>query len=173
VRSLVVVVLVTACGHGESISPAACNPAVVNAVCCTQDSECTSESFPEFCLAPGELRGCGICNSDPSTCSVDADCKAQDPTTICQVRVCACDGDRECVQGCTSDAGCAEGESCDLATNRCGRTLCGVDADCPADFVCGDAGCLRRECESSSDCDAFCVDGHCYQNAGECVGVPV
>ncbi len=92
---------------------------------------------------------------------------------ICQLRTCACDGERDCVQGCTANADCDDGESCDLATNRCGRTLCGVDADCPPDFACGNAGCLRRECETNADCDAFCVDGQCYQTAGECVPVPV
>jgi hypothetical protein len=134
--------------------------------CCLNNDSCTASGT--LCAPPGASFGCGVCQSDPSTCMTDTDCKAQNPTAICMPRTCACDQQKDCVAGCTSDAGCGTGESCDLQTNRCGPTACTASTTCPQDFSCIANRCLRKGCISNDDCDAFCVEGQCYQKAGEC-----
>jgi len=164
--------LVVGCGHGESIGPNACDHAGgSDSQCCSLTADCTQQF--EFCLPPGGFLGCGTCNGEPETCTTDAECKPMGATLICQQRTCACDSQRDCVAGCTADADCADGQSCDVTTNRCGQTPCTTAAECPADFTCTANACIRKGCIDASDCDAFCVEGSCYQSAGECRAQPV
>jgi len=173
-RCLVILaVLVGGCGGGQSIGPNACESADPQHVCCTEDTQCDNGNFSEFCLAPGAFAGCGACNSEPSTCTIDNDCKAMGATMICQPRTCACDFENDCVAGCTSDAQCGEAQACNLTSNHCEALACAATPDCPVDFACTDGHCIRATCETDNDCDAFCVGGACYQQAGVCTDRPV
>lgn len=80
----------------------------------------------------------------------------------------ACNGGSWCVEGCTSDLFCAEGQMCNTTTNRCGPKACTTATDCPSNFSCTASTCARLSCASDSDCSGYCVLGACYANAGEC-----
>jgi hypothetical protein len=76
------------------------------------------------------------------------------------------------VPGCTADADCVKGDSCDLATNRCAPINCGVLTPCPPNFACESAACVRAVCASDVECDGFCVSGKCYDAQGTCTIPP-
>jgi hypothetical protein len=69
---------------------------------------------------------------------------------------------------CSTDEDCSEGEFCDPATSQCDEIVCATSVDCPPDFDCPAGACQRHACEVSEECSAFCVEGQCYQRAGEC-----
>jgi hypothetical protein len=134
------------------------------AECCSTADQCTNGGI---CTAPDAAEPCGgPCSTDPGDCAIDDDCAG---SQICEAIACHCTGGASrCVSGCV-DGVCPEGTTCDLATSRCQRTFCGVDEDCPPNFSCGDAGCLRKECTDDLECDGFCVLGDCFAGErGEC-----
>ena len=138
--------------------------------CCRTQQDCVdaSQSTTTFCTAPTTPLPMGFCPA--SACSVDADCRATSSTAICQPLACELDGGGTCVAGCTADANCADGEACDLATNRCHAAACVHATDCPTNFTCSAGACARSSCTTDSDCDGYCVLGQCYLAAGECRG---
>jgi hypothetical protein len=165
--AIVFVSLLACSGGGQSPPAIECDHTQFqDSQCCTSNTDCTAPNGV-FCAPPGADIGCGFCSQDPGTCAVDADCKAQSPSAICEPRECACEGQRECVGGCTSNAQCATGQSCELASSRCVATSCSVAADCPVNFGCN-GSCARKTCSDNSQCDGFCVDGQCFDSAGEC-----
>jgi hypothetical protein len=132
------------------------------AACCTTEEQCQGQGS---CAQPGTPQGCGSCNTFPSTCVDDDSCGG---TMICEPIPCSCDGNLQCVAGCTSDVECAVGTTCDVASSRCVATACAGD-DCPPDFDCVGGACARRSCTDDFDCDGFCVVGACFTGAlGEC-----
>jgi hypothetical protein len=165
-RAAILCLFLVACSSsGKSIGPDDCtHTQQPTTACCLVDTQCMSA----ICAPPGTPQICGSCDSSPSTCTTDAQCKTQISTSICEPRACACTDERDCVAGCTSDAGCDDGETCNLTSNRCEVTTCATAATCPQDFDCLANRCIRKGCISNADCDAFCVDGLCYQEAGEC-----
>lgn len=132
--------------------------------CCGKADDCPGGG--QICLDPGDHpAGCGICTPAPGNCTIDDDCTG---TTICEAIRCSCEGARACVPGCTSDADCAKGDRCDVATNRCAPITCGVLTPCPPNFSCESAACVRASCATDIECDGFCVDGQCYAAQGTC-----
>jgi hypothetical protein len=101
----------------------------------------------------------------------DADCKAQGASMVCLPVVCACSGQKACIQGCTSDAMCDAGEVC-AASNHCQPKPCGSAADCPINFVCSGSACQRETCTSDATCQGYCVNGACYDMPGTCTPIP-
>jgi len=168
IRTLLLFACIAACSsNGRSPDPLDCeHTQSPDSKCCLSDENCTGGQ--ELCAPPGASFGCGVCNTDPTACGSDAECRGANPIAICVERTCGCSAQRDCVPGCTSDAGCGIGQSCNLTTNRCAPTECTTTAACPQDFGCIGNRCLRKGCITSSDCDGFCVDGLCYQEAGEC-----
>src|SRR5262245_23070978 len=172
-HALVVAFGLLACGGGHSGSTVECEHLYsADSQCCTAQSDCTPESGLETCAPPGTPFGCGVCNMDPSDCGNDADCKSRDPASICEPVTCSCDAvpAMRCTAGCTMHADCAEGQSCDITTNRCIAKACATAAQCPIDFICTPTGCSRATCHTRSECSGYCVDGACYTTAGECRG---
>jgi hypothetical protein len=168
-RILIFAFAVAACGGGgESLGECEGEP------CCLVDSQCPTDlEFPLFCLAPHANPGCGFCPQP--TCVDDAQCAMTNPGTICDnpCRDNFCDAG-DCVPGCATTGCDGEAQVCDATTNRCIATSCTGDGDCPVDFGCSPAGaCVRKTCDDSNDCDAFCVGGACYQIAGSCRETPV
>ena len=133
--------------------------------CCATQNQCMSN---ETCAPPGTAPGCGICNTDPGTCTTDAECKTMGATEICEPVVCACDNQKACVAGCTNDAQCSPGQTCDLGAARCVAISCGGAATCPPNFECGGATCTRMSCASDLDCAGYCVNGTCFEQTGSC-----
>lgn len=122
----------------------------------------------ETCAPPGSPTGCGTCFMPPSQCTTDAECGG---TMICETAHCACNGEKSCVEGCTSSAACGVGESCD-ADHRCHPVVCAQQIDCPVNFLCPpilSARCERRACKVDPECDVgYCVEGACYDVPGSC-----
>lgn len=141
---------------------------------CHADSECRAG---EVCVEPGEQICGGPC-ANPAPCQTDADCASLGPTGICDTPTCACSSSgKACVQGCTSDAGCGEGEACN-AVRRCVPRSCVSNVDCPTHFTCvgGPAGsCQRQSCSVDGDCGAggFCFKAACYAQPAMCTIQPV
>ena len=133
--------------------------------CCDEQADCPQVTV---CAPPGTPFGCGSCNNQEGTCTDDAECKAQGATQICELIPCTCDNNKACAQGCVDDTTCAEGETCDLAANRCRATTCDDPADCPANFDCVNQRCTRASCTDHAECVGFCVEGSCYSSLGEC-----
>jgi hypothetical protein len=141
----------------------------VSPQCCRGDTECGMASS---CATPGAPTGCGTCSIDPGTCNADPDCPSG---SICEPFNCSCNGAKNCVAGCTSDASCSNGDSCNLSTHRCGPRPCGPALACPQALLCGAAGtCIRRSCSSDTDCaplgGTYCVEGQCFSDLGTCRG---
>ncbi len=137
---------------------------------CRSSADCMESGAS--CYAPGESIPCGACYNPPNPCTMDAECAAQDPLTICDRPQCTC-GDSECMPGCTSDAACKPEEFCSPG-HRCLPDPCAADADCPANFGC-DAqalSCARKACSSDAACSGFCVNGQCHPLAGICALPP-
>ena len=138
---------------------------------CHTGADCDSMGM---CFAPGESIGCGMCMEPMDTCSIDADCQTSNPTAICEqstIADCLCSSAMICKPGCTSDAQCDEGETCDSG-HHCVPTTCGAQSDCPVDFACNDGGCARATCSGDWDCTGFCVKGQCYGKLGFCSMLP-
>src|SRR6202042_3406506 len=119
---------------------------------CRADGDCSVGV--EECVAPGATTGGGICDNPPETCTSDSDCAPQGSTFICAPAGCACQGQETCVQGCTSDSACAEGESC-AADHHCQPTACSAAGDCPANFTCPSSACERTTCTSDAECEGY------------------
>ena len=177
-RSLLLgVAMLFGCGlQHDAPSPSECdhlwgNPdpsGYMASACCRTQQDCIDASQSGYyCTPPGIPLPFGNCPQ--SECTVDAECRATNPTAICQTL--SCDPSRGmCVGGCTNDAGCGAGEACDLTTNRCHPAACAHPTDCPTNFSCTGGACARTTCASDSDCDGYCVLGSCYTAAGECRG---
>jgi hypothetical protein len=133
--------------------------------CCGEQADCSDVTA---CVPPGTELACGSCNNQENSCADDAECKAQRPTAICEPIPCSCDGNKACGDGCVDDTTCAEGETCDLAANRCRATTCDDIADCPANFDCVDQRCTRAICTEDAECVGYCVEGSCFSSLGEC-----
>jgi Cys-rich repeat protein len=130
----------------------------------------------EDCYAPGEPLGCGACSQAPE-CSIDADCTTSGPSFICTdpPDSCTCPPmfkSQVCVQGCTSNADCGEGETC-RPDHRCAPQACTSSAGCPVNFDCMGGMCQRRSCQVGQPvCDGYCVMFGCYSTPGMCFVVP-
>lgn len=178
-RALVVVML-AACGASQDAPTGAeCDhvwgqpSGYMASACCRSQTDCAAAGQSSYlCTPPGTPLPSGACPL--GDCDVDADCRTTGQPDICQPTSCTPVGGPSrtgiCVAGCTADAGCAAGESCDLATNRCHARACATATDCPTDFGCEAGACARHTCASDGDCAGYCVLGHCYQAAGECRG---
>jgi hypothetical protein len=137
--------------------------------CCRTQQDCVAAGQSSwYCTPPNTPFPMGACPM--SNCAADADCRAGGAPSICQPLSCGLTEGGLCVAGCTGDAGCAQGESCELTTNRCHASACATATDCPLDFGCSAGACARTTCTSDDDCHGYCVTGHCYQAAGECRG---
>jgi hypothetical protein len=144
--------------------------------CCAADDDCTAAQ--ETCLAPGETRGCPICDHDPGSCTGDADCNPTVSGDVCKPIACTCEGASSCQPGCTATSGCGAGETCDLSTRRCGASTCAVSGEgpsCPENFDCPAGTCERRSCATTADCTAggghgVCVEHRCQATYGQCMG---
>lgn len=154
-----------ATGETPAMCPALGCP---SGICCTAEMPCASGSGT--CYEPGADLGCGACNTDPGDCSTDQECRARTPGTVCDPIRCSCEGHSACTPGCTNDDACGEGQTCDLATNRCVAQACGA---CPDNFTCTAGKCARTTCTTSNDCDdGYCVDGACFGSRGTCTFPP-
>lgn len=161
---VVAVVACWGCGGGGQSPP--CEHTFDGSRCCLSSASCRNAQ--EFCAPPNSAVGCGACDSTPGTCVTDDDCRIVQPATICEPRQCACFPDSTvCVPGCTTDSDCGVGQSCDVATNRCDAQPCST-APCPDNFDCRSGRCARRACVDFADCEGFCVEGLCFEQAGEC-----
>jgi hypothetical protein len=101
---------------------------------------------------------------------MDSECKVFGEEYICGAVLCACNGELECLQGCTADSQCQKWEFCG-PDHRCAASACTADKDCLANFICTTSGnrhCARKPCDSDSDCDDTCVLGMCRDGAGTC-----
>ncbi|MAO83428.1 MAG: hypothetical protein CMH50_06025 [Myxococcales bacterium] len=92
-------------------------------------------------------------------CTEDAHCG---PFATCGV-------DGRCIQGCSRDAHCREGERCD--EGRCARP-CTVDGECDAGQLCVESRCMPG-CSATAPCPAglSCRDGQCSEGCvtdGDC-----
>jgi hypothetical protein len=149
-------------GHGGSALPVGA---------CRTDADCPDNMHGEFCWAPGESRGCGICGGPPEPkCGSDADCASQGAASICDPIPCPCSpDDKACHDGCTKDADCGVASVCG-ATHRCEPAPCGAGAACPALFSCDPGGhCARTTCTTDAACgDGRCVNGACWEAFGQC-----
>lgn len=156
-----------------SQTPAMC-PALgcPGAECCSTASQCSQGGVA--CEPPGAAPICGgACSTQAGDCTSDADCKLRGPTLVCDPIACSCNGQQQCVPGCTKDTDCAaQGEICDTATARCVPHTCSLPADCPPNFDCANGTCARRTCTSDLDCDGYCVDGACFDQTGTCTPLP-
>ena len=75
--------------------------------CCRTEQDCVAANQSSYqCTAPNTPIPFGFC--PPSDCTVDADCRLTSPTAICQQLDCSF-GDGRCIDGCTTDATCADG----------------------------------------------------------------
>jgi hypothetical protein len=136
---------------------------------CWSQADCMASNLSFLtCVAPGETTGCGACMTPAQTCVADSECAAQGATSICEVAVCACAGQKVCTPGCET-RGCATWQTCG-SDHRCAPKACSPgDSTCPADFACGSAGgCARKSCTSDDECSVACVKGRCYDAAGVC-----
>jgi hypothetical protein len=176
---LPIALLIAACSHDvTNLADTDCQHDYVPNVgapsaCCRSQVECdhAAGNAGRYCTPPGTEFFCPTCDATTS-CDTDAECKTRSPTLICEPVQCACAPlvTHECVAGCTTNAVCAAGEACDLASGRCGPAACATAVDCPVDFFCGASGCERLGCTFDDECSAFCVRGQCYDTAGECRG---
>lgn len=117
--------------------------------------------------------GCGdVCNQfgtcEPAICTVDEQCP---PCSICE--------EGTCIEGCSEDNPCPDGQCCN-PDGRCSKA-CRADADCatePGNQLCLEGGCCGLICEplvpciAGSDCgegqfcgeEGYCLDG-CFQDS--------
>jgi hypothetical protein len=123
------------------------------------------------CLAPGEFRGCGICQPFEDECERDGDCGGELICAAAQDEDCPCNPVMICQPGCGGGSTCGTGERC--ADGHCVPQRCGPEL-CPRHFRCqpvegfGD-GCVRQPCLTEDTCDGgFCVNGACYPTLGTC-----
>jgi len=136
---------------------------------CHDSSECDDGAR---CLAPGEPRGCGFCQTFESDCERDTDCQEGSICTAVKADECPCEAVRICQPGCGSDADCEEGEQC-TESGRCAPQTCS-NRPCPPPFICrriDEAGyiCVRWLCAQDSGCSGgFCVNGVCHDALGMC-----
>ncbi len=94
---------------------------------CRDQNDCISV---EFCFAPGQQIGCGICIQPSMSCTSDGQCG---PGQVCEVAPCTCDGRIPC-------GSCPPHFLCDPAGWGCTRQTCNTDFDCGVGF-CVDGGC--------------------------------
>jgi len=155
------------CCTGEcAIFPPAPTPTPGGADGCSMEQRCAFG----MCWAPGSTLPCGMCQPTPiGVCATDSDCPA---SKVCgyDSSLCLCESATTCMDDCHV-AGCAEGQSCGL-DGHCTTTLCGSVADCPPNFDCGLAGCSRKACRGSWECEGSCVNGRCYDEMGYCAFPP-
>ena len=120
-------------------------------------------------LADGPL---GVCEAsgDGSACTLDADCRSRERCVCGRCAIAVCDtgeecgassdklhvctfGERRCDRTCTTDAGCAAGESCVPGKSVC-RGTCSTSDDCQAGETCQTSTglCIANPCEDDSSC---------------------
>lgn len=174
-RKLWMLVLAIGCGGNTArLTAADCDhvwgqpSGYMASACCHSQHDCDVAGQAQYyCTTPDTPLAMGVCPQ--SDCLMDADCKTQSPTAICQPLDCDVPNGL-CTPGCTSDAGCAEGQACDLATNHCRAKSCAQASDCPVNFSCANGSCTRDSCTSDAQCSGYCVIGRCFETAGECRG---
>src|SRR5262249_41180739 len=138
--------------------------------CCRSDNDCMMQF--QTCFAPGESVGCGACMVPQHPCQADAECTAQGPTAICDIGLCSCMGEKDCIAGCASDTACPEGATCG-ADPPCQARTCTTPGDCPANFACTSNRCVRLTCTTDAACGGgVCVQGQCYSSFGFCSAQP-
>jgi len=140
---------------------------------CTRNSECgdaslvcrdgTCVSAPEpACSATspcpsGQSCVAGSCRADVDTCQFNFECGAAG-------RICV---NQQCTTGCTADAMCGTGFTCDEASGACVAIppvprMCTDDAACGAGRICIDSSCYDG-CTADAMCgtDRYCAAGVC------------
>lgn len=137
-------------------------------LCCNGQADCNPSNTLR-CVGPEAGVQCGICDRTPGSCTTDAACDPAGTARICELILCSCIDQRECVPGCAGAAPCGDGLVCDVPTSRCVPLTCGAAAPCPDNFDCAAGSCTRRACTSDAQCDGFCVDGACFDALGTCM----
>jgi hypothetical protein len=169
---LVLLVLLAACASSSSSSNTsdAANDSVGNDGCrsgsdCGGASFCANDNLPTLCG--------GVCDFNRTdSCTSDAECTEAGANLVCDL-ICRCQIGgaqpvKHCTKGCSSDADCGAGLSCN-GLHRCIAASCLNPGDCHSDdFMCNGGFCAAKSCKSDSDCAHFCVNGGCAATLGTC-----
>jgi hypothetical protein len=131
---------------------------------CTTERACVADRSGIRCYAPDESVCAGPAPPQDE-CNADADCTPADGPMICEPAG-HC-GMTKCVPGCIDAMDCEEFQECS-AESRCTPKACAANDTCGADHACVSGICTRRKCESSSECEGYCVKGSCYDTPGSC-----
>ncbi len=161
----------TVCRTGLCVAPQEPDPEPTPGVC-TRNADCVDvglECRDGVCV-PGSVPACdatrscaggavcveGACVAPEATCQFNFECGAG--------RLCV---NQQCVQGCTADAGCPAGQTCDEPSGAC-VAVPPATGECAADAACGTGGvCLDSTCYDACTADAGCGAGR-YCSAGIC-----
>jgi hypothetical protein len=158
------------CGDNGHCLVASC---VDDGFTCPTDSVCDPERT-------GDAHGCtpALCDSEGFACASDTVCDPSRPGDSHGCAALSCE---------TEGYVCPESMTCDPATtdplvgsdaHGCRLLHCTEGKECGTDQVCGAAsttgdGCVRRSCESDSDCESCaCVFGSCQDHLFICVALP-
>ena len=136
----------------------------------------------------GEVSGCGYAADCPIVFNAESGCRGSelDPCGLHNAPLCngpqgapVCPTGTQCTATCeqacgqcttcTTDAACYEAQVCDATSHTCVSKPCQTDAECPANFACGQGMCARRACSQDSECQGFCSHGSCVAKLGTCV----
>ena len=125
---------------------------------------CAAYTLPPLCG--------GVQDQDfAQLCQTDAECMAGDicVDTLCIYPHGGAITPLHCRPGCTGDADCNIGSSCDAA-HHCVQKSCTAAADCgSANFLCVNGECSPKDCQSDSDCENYCVNNACSETIGKCM----
>ena len=134
----------------------------------TCDGSGACRQYFETTCAYGTCNGAVI--SGESRCDGEGQCLPA-PVTVCAPFACDATGDAttgSCFQSCTSNAQCATGSHCNVASGSCGvrptSAVCTTDADCSSGH-CTDGVCCNTACRGA------CVDCNVAGRSGTCTAI--
>jgi hypothetical protein len=126
---------------------------------------CAAYTLPPLC-------GGQVDTGFTSDCQTDADCADAGTGYTCETKICTfphggAQPAPHCRPGCSADADCGPGSSCNAA-HHCEPAACTTAADCGSDYACSGGSCAPKPCSNDADCGGYCVNGVCSATIGVC-----